>query len=224
MNKKIASQNIEDKKQALAEYLNQDINKIEEVYDNCFEVGNQEYMVLTDSEATSAAIESVQNVIDDCGVNCIIGWEKFIDGRKFKGYIYKDQKNYCANIADENDDTYGNRLIQECVEEEIINDDDFATIIDENGNEQIDYNNCLIDKNDLIEQYAVYLYQQNIKQPLEYMLSIYTAKELLEYFPNCIDLKRLIKYVIDVDGRGHCISSYDGKEIKYNDYFIYRTN
>ena len=141
-----------------------------------------------------------------------------------KGYIYKDQKSYCVNIADENDSTYGNRLIQECVEEEIINDDDFATIIDENGNEQVDYSNCLIDKNDLIEQYAVYLYQQNIKQPLEYMLSIYTAKELLEYFPNCIDLKRLIKYVIDVDGRGHCISSYDGKEIKHNDYFIYRTN
>jgi hypothetical protein len=41
---------------------------------------------------------------------------------------------------------------------------------------------------------------------------------------NLVDIEELSKYCVDIDGVGHFIASYDGDEIEYEGYYIYRTN
>ena len=40
----------------------------------------------------------------------------------------------------------------------------------------------------------------------------------------CADFSALVADAIEQDGRGHFLSMYDGKEIEYSGYLIYRTN
>lgn len=57
----------EEKKQALSQFLNCEIEEIEEGYaDNYFEVNSEEYEVLTDSEADSRWDEEIESYINEC--------------------------------------------------------------------------------------------------------------------------------------------------------------
>lgn len=38
------------------------------------------------------------------------------------------------------------------------------------------------------------------------------------------DIDEFVEDAIEIDGRGHFISSYDGEEIEQDDYYIYRIN
>jgi hypothetical protein len=218
--KKITSEEVENRKQALADYLEIDINNItKSSYGDYYEAENKEYLIYNEDEAYDTAIESVKSVIDDCGIDCIIGYENYIDEDFFEEYQRSDNMEYCKNIMDENDSNYDNRLIKECIDANIIGDDDFY--YDEESDE-IDWSNCLVDDEKLIDEYTDYLCEQ--ESPLQHMLNIYSAKELCKQFPNCIDIDSVAEYVVKTDGKGHCISSYDGKEIESNGYYIYRTN
>lgn len=217
---KLTLEEIENRKRVLADYLNIDINQVKKLsYGDYYEADDKEYLIYNENEAYDAAIESVKSIIEDCGVQCINGYENYIQEDYFEEQQQNGNKNYCEDIKQESDSNYENRLIKECVDANIIGDDDFY--YDEDLDE-IDYSYCLVDMDDLVEQYTEYLCEK--ETPLEYMLSNYSPKELYKYFPEAIDIDSLAEYVVDVDGKGNCISGYDGKEIEHDGYYIYRTN
>lgn len=214
----------DEKIQALADFLEVDPSEISERYKNCYGYENKEYLVFTEDEAYDFAYEDVKNLIEDCGMECINGYERFIDWDYFYDDMKENYKSYCVNIKEESDNKFDNRLVKECYEEGIIDDDDFETVLDDDGNEtdEIDYNYCLKDNDELIEEYTEYLCDTIDTQ--EYITGIYKTNEILKYFPNAVDEEALINYVIDTDGKGNVISSYDGKEYEKNGYLIYRVN
>lgn len=57
---------MKNKIQALANFLEVSINEIVNIYDNTFECNNEEYLVLTDSEADEAEDDYLEQYIDDC--------------------------------------------------------------------------------------------------------------------------------------------------------------
>ena len=71
MNKRLEEKKIdsEDKKQALADYLDVDIEEIEDGYDdNHFEVNGDEYMILTEDESYDEYKDWEMSLIDDLGL------------------------------------------------------------------------------------------------------------------------------------------------------------
>ena len=41
---------------------------------------------------------------------------------------------------------------------------------------------------------------------------------------NLIDLEELATYIVDLDGVGHFLATYDGEELEHNEYYAYRVN
>lgn len=213
MNKKIKE---------LAEFLNVNKNKISKGYmKNLFSVEDKEYLVLNEEEREQYAYDSVKNFIDEVGAQHINGYENFIDEDYFYDMMNESYDDYCRVILNESDDKFENRLIAECYKNNILKDEDFEEIINENNNTYVDYKQCIANEEDYIESYTDYLC--NTRSAIEYAKEIY-GNELYKYHPNAFDIDEIIEYVIDTDGYGHVISSYDGKEIEYGDYYIYRLN
>ena len=56
----------------------------------------------------------------------------------------------------------------------------------------------------------------------------YGSKQLSEYLENYVDKDKFIEEVIETDGFGHILNSYDGTEDTYSvdgvDYYIFRIN
>ena len=129
-------------------------------------------------------------------------------------------KQYCQDIKDERDSDFANRLIAECYKNNIIGDDDFET--DEYDEYEVNYDVCLVDEDELIEKYTDFLCERESSS--EWIKSIYGESEIYKHFPNAFDTEGLINYVIDTDGFGHILSSYDGHEHIQGQYYIYRLN
>lgn len=216
----------EDKIQVLKLYLELDDEQSEDIqneYDEVYSWGNLEYLVLTNEQADEKCYEEIQNLIDDCGPDAINGYENFIDEHYFDDAQQQSIQSYCYDIGKyEEDEKFGNRLVRECYENDLIDDTDFEQ--DEEGNAI--YNQCKLDIDELTQKYVEWRCDQ--QSSLDYMLEIDTPKNLVKYNPNCINMDELVDYVISSDGRGHVLASYDGKEdwIQYQgeEYYIYRIN
>ena len=180
-----------------------------------------EYLVYDNEEdAQDAAIESVENTLEDCGIEVVNGWENFIN----TDYFDYDRQNYwddyARDISREDDKKFGNRLVQEAYEYNVIDDDDFE--VDEDGN--IDYTDCKKSIDDLVDAYGEYCYNED--DPIDWITQCYPKNQLLQYCPGCVKLGDLAEYVVRNDGRGPQLSSWDSKEIEYsynnNVYYIYK--
>ena len=75
----------DEKIKALAKFLNESKEDIEEQWNNVFSIGRREYFVLTDDEANAVFQEYIENYIDECIVTelpdqykCYFDEEKFI--------------------------------------------------------------------------------------------------------------------------------------------------
>lgn len=223
--KKITA-SMEDKIQALKLYLELDdeqAESIENIYDEVYSWENMEYFVLTDDQANEKCYEEIQSLIDDCGPDAINGYENFIDEHYFDDAMQESIQSYCYDIGKyEKDEEFGNRLVRECYENNLIEDSDFEQ--DEEGNAV--YNQCKLDNDELTQRYVEWRCDQ--QSSLDYMLEIDTPRDLIKYNPNCINMDDLVDYVVSSDGRGHVLSSYDGREnqIQYGGeyYYIYRLN
>lgn len=205
---------------ALAEFLNVDSSLINHEIDNLYEYKNKEYLVLDEFERVKEAKQDIKSLIDDCGINCIRGYENFMREDYFDDLQRNMNKQYCQDIKDERDSDFANRLIAECYDNNIIGDDDFETY--EYDEYEANYVVCLVDENELIEKYTDFLCKQESSS--EWIKNIYGESEIYKHFPNAFDIEGLINYVINTDGYGHILSSYDGHEHKQGQYYIYRTN
>jgi hypothetical protein len=221
---------MEEKILALAELLGIDESEItqSEYNDDEYEISDgREYLVLTDDEADDAFYNSEMSLIDDLGITAFTpSFQKrilteFGDEDWFYTMFRDFYGNYAYDISGEEDDVYGTRLVRECYEAGLIDDDNFR--IDENGN--IDYTDCLVYTDVLIDQLGSYL-TGTIDNYVEEFKFEFGEEELSEVVNrnNLVDWDAVIEEIKELDGRGLTLASYDGEELEWGDYYIYRTN
>ena len=204
------------------------------VYDNngnLISFNNEKWWVFDDEDsARDAAIEDNKNLIDDIGITGIDfgylgGIENYVDTEWFEDAYRESEENYCWDILDEGDNIYDNRLVAECYEEGLIDDDDFEE--DENG--EPDYAQCIVSDDELVERYTDLLMNRIVDYVDEFK-SEFGEQEFNDVVieKGLVDIDKLCEDIVDTDGIANTLSSYDGEEVTYdfdgNTYYMYRCN
>jgi hypothetical protein len=200
-----------------------------------FTFNNKEYAIGNDSQADTASYEYLENLIEEIGLQLFNSGviDSYIETDSLITYFidrdeieenYEDygiDKQLLPEIEDEIDEL--NKLLEGEEDEEKI--DSYQTEID---NLLEDDDNYEVDS-DSLDSYIENETDEITNNPIDYLkdrgfITDDNYKFLLDY----IDLENLINYIIEIDGRGHNLSSYDGIEEKivYDDeiYYIYRIN
>jgi len=207
-----AVRNENERQIVLAQFLGleeYELDDIEEVYDEVYRFGNQEYYVLTDSEADEMAEKFLQEILDDGGIQIFTSSffkhiiDNYVDSDWFDEAMYESYISYAYDIENEspNDEKFENRLEEEMAEAGVNNIDDFVEYFCKQWENGIEW------------------YRDNFGD--EDFSDIVVKKQLY-------DEKAVIDAAIEEDGRAHFIASYDGREyeIDYDGeiYYIYRIN
>lgn len=184
-------------------------------------------------DAESAAKEDVLNLFDDIGFEGLnVDLADFADEDWFKDALVESFEFYCRDIISEYDDTYGNRLVQECYDNDLIDDESFEK--DENG--EPDYTQCIIDEDELVDRYVEWyeedLYSSYHGNFIKAFVDSYGEGELnyvIKNNPSIIDTDALAEYIVDNDGVANSLAGYDGNEyeVEIGDgvtYYVYRAN
>lgn len=218
-----------EKIEALAELLGVDESEITQGYDDSvYEVSDgREYLVLTEDEADDAFYDSEMSLIDDIGIEGFTPsfqeriFTEFADTDWFEDAYREMYESYSYDIEYESDDVYGNRLVRECYEAGLIDDDDFG--VDENGD--VNYADCLLDTDDLATRLTDYLVDtvDDFVEQYKFEFGEEQLSEVVKRY-NLVDWDAVIEETKELDGRGSMLAGYDGIEIDYDDYYIYRTN
>ena len=208
----------EARKQALASYLEVNLEEVEESGDNEFDVNGATYRVLTDDEADDAMRESIRNLWDDLGIEGVGGWmrdwilENAVDNDRLKDEVEENIRyDVDENMSDDD-------VVAECISNDIISEE---SAYDEDGNirEEVDMDD-LRDK--LIETRL-----EDVDSYAEYLKDLGFEDD---FFKDYIDDEKAIDALVDdVDvngsGRGQELAYYDGDELELdNGFYAYRTN
>lgn len=193
------------------------------------ESGSAEYYVYDDyNDAEEDAIDSAESTIDDLGINAIntdmqdYVLENFCDNYPWEQEMNDYHVSYAEDIANESasSDKYANRLIEECVDAGIIDDDD----LDDDG----EYNNGEYDG--LVEDYANSM-DDNFSSMSEWFEDIYGSgwtSEVADVIADYMDTRAVAEWCVETDGVAHYLAGYDGDEneedVDGTTYYIYRWN
>ena len=192
------------------------------------EMGREEYMLFDDHDkAEEMAIEWEKSSCEGCGKDMIKHWidsfgEDIID-YDFEGARRESNENYVNDIESENGD-HGNRLFDELIQNEIIEDTEeyFELIEPEDEEGELDYDSPKFDVDDAKEQYIDILCDDG--DDAEWYFDNFVDDGLEDY----IDYDKLAEKIIEDNGVGGTLSSYDGNEYEFfeDDYeiYIYRVN
>ena len=193
-------------------------------------LGTMEFIVYENAtEAYNGAKEWFEGLVDEIGITQAVPdyvWEDYLDEDSCEEFFRDDYRSYCEDIVNESDDTYGNRLVSECVDAGIIDDYDFEE--DEDG--ELDYSQCTVDEDELIEKYVDYMVDRidNFGEELKFAFGEDGLTGLIDNGAIEFDMEGLTERYIDDYGVGGCLSGYDGQEnvIDYDnwEYYIYRHN
>lgn len=225
----------EKSKMALASFLGCDADDIEEIEYGFprafnFETESGEYAVYYSyDDAVEDAKDDVRNNIDDRGIEAFsesfqqeIIDDGLLDKQWFEDARYESNRFYVEGIKEESSTNpeYANRLIEECIENGLISEND----LDENG----EYEG---DNDDLVEQYVEFLdYKYGDYDPIEWFRDNFGDAELRDMVRehNLMDIEEIVERVVDTDGVANSLATYDFKEneVSYEDdeFFIYKTN
>ncbi len=238
--------------------LEEELENAESVYDIIpqydyygmyeFEYDGAEYAVGDDSAADEAAIERTRSLIDDIGYEgfseSFMEW--YIDGDMVADYMedwfYDEVRESPEDYLDEDDRelTDDAEAILFGIEEELgelqeqleetENDSEQEEISDriqelETEKEEISEDDDNFEyTEDAMDEYVEKRMDEVRDDPYSYLID-HGMEESISDFINQDDF---IDGVIEADGRGHTLSSYDGveNEIMFDDdwYYIYRTN
>ena len=215
-----------------------------------FEYEGSSYAVGTDAMADEAAWEQVDNLLDDIGFE---GFQEgfveyYLDGEMvaddFEDMFQNDMVDNPEDYLDEDND----RELTNEAEQKIDNiDGDIGELQEElEGLENEDEDQEILDQIDELERYkeeitedddnweyteeAKDAYVANRMQeirdnPLEFLQEYGYGRETWERY---VDRDGFIDGVLEADGRGQGLSSYDGEENEVQDsdewYYIYRTD
>lgn len=216
-----------EKIEELAKFLECDVEDIVEGYDeDHFEYGGQEYAVYTDSEADDAAYNDIENSIEDMGLEAFTpsfqDWivENALDNENwFEEALQEDMEYYVDEMEED-------ELIQELLQNGYIQGDDIHYDSDDEDEEYPILNDD-VDLDDAKEQYIAYLVR-NAGDPYQWFVSNFgqdQVRKLIKDGTIGLDTDAIVKECLSVDGRGHFLSYYDGKELYLgDDLYAYRQN
>jgi len=235
MNKRLEEKKIdeEDRVEALAQFLGLDEEEKKDIEadDETLTYDGEEYLVLTDSEADDWFERYQKDLWDDMGIQSFSesfqDWiiNNALDKSWFEDAMDESNRFYCEDIADERSGEFDNRLVEECYERGLIDDDDFEE--DEDGD--VDHEQCKKDNDDLIELMVEDM-NNDYDDPVEWYKDNFGEEDLSKVAieKNLVDLDKVIEEVKSLDGRGATLSTYNGEEnsekVNGEWFYIYRTN
>ena len=204
------------RKQALANYLQVEVEDIESNGNNEFEVNGATYRVLTDEEADYEFDNNVRSLWDDLGLEGVGSYlkewilENALDEGELEDVV-REEVSYDVNdyLSDE-------EVVEECVDYDIISRED-AYDEDDELKDDLDLDDLreqLIDKRlEDVDSYGEYLIDRGWD---ENALSQYIDEEkVIEAIKDDID--------VNGSGRGQELAYYDGDELDLdNGLFAYR--
>lgn len=201
----------EERKEALAKYLDIDVDSIDEVFydDNRFSITDdvhedEEYLVLDEDEAYDEEKEYILNIFDELGVFGTLG-----------------DSNYSL-ISDFIDEDFFEDIFREESESDVnyLEDDE---VIEEAKSYDIETEDLDIED---IRDALISAKLDSIKDFIKEYYFVYGSKDMDQIFKHnsdAIDLEGLAEKCIELDGVGHNIAGYDGQEIELdNDLYAYR--
>lgn len=178
--------------------------EIKHEYNNIFNINGAEYAIYNDYDAAEEeAVMQTIEILKDCGLNDFLE-DVAINHNMLDLQWFKDANEEHANFYayDESIDFIADAEELEQLERGEITEDAIRENI---------YNNMIIENaaeafNDFIFNFG-----------REYTMEIIKKYDLLNY-------EELAQYCVDVDGVGHTLAYYDGEELEYNNYYLYRVN
>ena len=225
MNKRLEEKKIdsEDKKQALADYLDVDIEEIEDGYDdNHFEVNGDEYMILTEDESYDEYKDWEMSLIDDLGLEAF--------SENFQEHILENciNEDFFNTVAEEEADFY----ISEMDDEELLeyaHDHKIAKDIDDVDDENFDRTDI---EEDCKDEYEEEILKQGMSDYFESIYGRGWAKEMKDTLEKEIDWEQVLEDLYDWDDRytlWGSMAGYDGvvhelDKVNGEWLFAYRTN
>lgn len=202
----------------LCEILNIDIEDVERWDGKLLTLySGEEYLVYSDyDEAYEDAVEDATRIFEDIGVD-IDHLQKFIvirdliDTDWFDDALRESMEIYVNDIEDEWEDDDRTRLYHEMVDAGIIDE------IDENEDEVI--------TDEEKESFIDYLIEQQ-GDSIDWFRFNFGERDFNDTIieRNLIDLDKLARECVDIDGVAHFLASYDGNEIEDGEYYLYRIN
>lgn len=220
-----------DKILALAAYLDVEPESISEGYnEDHFELDDgREYAVFTEEEADEAAREDVRQFIWEFGIagftesfqQTIIDNE-WIDESWFEDAHRESEEFYADDIIHESSENFANRLVEEMYEAEVLQDSDFN--YNDEGPDYMDIDEDVVfaHKDEFVE-YLMEGYDNHIEW-FKFNFGDESLRQMIEEH-NLLDEDAVANEAVELDGRGHFLSGYDGEELELDDgYFAYRTN
>ena len=207
----------EARKQALANYLEVDVEDVESIGFDEFEVGGKEYKVLTNDEADEEFDRHIRNLWDDLGLEGVGGWmrdwilENAIDEDALEGEV-RDliSDDVYNNLSDE-------EVVSRCLDGELVDEDEVY-----NDDYEIKDD---IDLDDLREKLIDYEVEST--ESIDYLRDMGFEDD---YFKDYIDDEKVIDALkddadVNGSGRGQELAYYDGEELELdNGFYAYRTN
>ena len=165
---------------------------------------NQEYLYFTNyDDAEATAVQYCVDIIQDCGLSDDLIFQAeiqgLIDKKWFADFWYEVHEQIAYNDDIDYIATYEeiNALEAGEITEEEIRETYFNSLQSSiNGQE--------------IEEYKFQFGDQEFNK-------IILSNDL-------IDIDALAQYCVDVDGVAHFLAAYNGEELEYNNYYLYRVN
>ena len=127
--------------EALTNYFNVDREDIEQQDEHVFIVNGDEYWVGNYNEAYDEALEIAKNDLEDLGLEALTDdyreyvMNNYLDNDAMEDIMREYYEGYVNDIEDEVDELFGNRLVRELYDNDILNDEYFEK--DEDGERSI---------------------------------------------------------------------------------------
>lgn len=222
-----------EKKEALAKYLECEVDDIQDGYDSeHFEYNGEEYRVLDDDEANQAVVDDIENLIDDVGIEgfseAMQNWilEYAISPSDWFELAQRESAEfYVEDCKDENDDTYENRLIAELVENGYLDEQNDFHYDEDDEDQEYPLLNDDADLDGATQEYIDSMCQEDPVEWYRWNFGDRELRQLIKEGQIYLDYEAIADEVMSWDGRGNSISYYDGEEIDLGDgLYAYRTN
>jgi hypothetical protein len=165
-------------------------------------VAGQEWVVMNDTEADEYATQSAEDSLEELGTEGLnITWKDYVTNEDdFETACIEQLDNYINDIAEEQSkepDMFPSRLEEEMHYADVADRDSFLQYLIEKAVPNDDYVQWYID---------------------EFGDEAFMGLAAL-------DTEGIAKYIVDTDGRGSVISSYDGEEVELSTgYSAFRVN
>lgn len=220
------------RRKALADYLGIDVEDVGVAGGHEFDTPEGDYLVLTEDEAYDRALEDIQGTIDEMGLDAFTeNFRDYILNNLLDDYHIKEEAiveyyvDYAEDIEHEPSDEFGNRLIEELYEHEILTDDDFED--GEDGKKDHYALKPSVDLEAKEYEYAQMLSEDVIVSDWLYDTFGDDVEKMSEWLSSngYIDWDEVKRQCIRDDGVAHFIAGYDGEEIELEgDLYAYRIN